>query len=522
MKPEQCSSFNSLVNFAFSRYTNRVAFIEDSGREVTYTQAQDLLARLIPTLKALGVGPGSAVAGLSQNRSEIYLTELATAALGGRYAGLHLLASSEEHAWMCDDGEIEFLVIDPAYDDHASQIMERSDSVSKLLSLGPSTVGRDLLELAGSHAPVSLTAGPPVSQDDIQRIIYTGGTTGRSKGVALTHRAVAHMVLTAPTAWQMPRRPNYLATSPITHAAFLQLLPTLLAGGTAIFHRAYDPDRWLKAIDQNGVNLSFMVPTMIYSALDSPLLHKVDLSALETVTYGGSPMSPTRLAEGLDRLGPVFTQIYGQTECLAMGTSLWKNEHDPEKLPDLMTSCGRPVPGVQVDLVDLADQPVEPGQSGEVVIRSATSMKEYWKQPELTEETVRNGWLHTGDIARRDDKGFFHIVDRKKDMIVSGGFNIFPSEIEDVLTAHPDVSAVAVIGVPDAHWGEQVKAVVVLRPGAEVHSEELQALVRAKKGSYYAPKSIDFVSELPLTGVGKIDKRVLRGSYWSGESRNVH
>jgi len=523
MLPDQASTFIAQIEFAFSRYGDRVAFIEDDGQRMTYAAAYDRIRRLIPVLAELGVGKGSGVACLAANSSAMYLAELAVAALGGRYAGLHPLSSAEEHAAMCDDGDISLLLIDPKFRDHASAVFTHMKTAPALGSLGPSSDAVDVLAKAERAVRVPTVVGASSAmQDDLLRIFYTGGTTGRSKGVEFTHRAIAHMNLNAARAWQMPQVPRYLATGPITHGSFLMLMPTLLAGGCIIFHKGFQADRWLRAVEAEKVNFAFVVPTMIYSALDSKVLSEVDLSSLETVAYGGSPMSPSRLAEGIERFGQVFTQFYGQSECLGQGTSLWREEHDPERLPHLLQSCGRPMPGVTVDVVDENDKPVPVGQAGEVVIRSAMTMRGYWKQPELTAETLRNGWLHTGDIARRDEEGYFYIVDRKKDMIISGGFNVFPKEIEDVLTSHPAVALASVIGIPHERWGEQVTAVVVARPGANITEAELQALVKQKKGAHYAPKSVIFADDLPRTAVGKVDKQKLRRAYWTDSDRNVN
>jgi fatty-acyl-CoA synthase len=523
MRPDQASTFIAQIEFAFARYGDRVAFVEDDGRRVTYAAAYDQIRRLIAVFAELGLKKGTGVACLAANSSAMYLSDLAIAALGGRYAGLHPLAAAEEHAAICDDCEASILLIDPHLRDHASMVISRMQNAPVVASLGPSSDSIDVLAKADRAVRVPTIVGASGAlQDDLLRIFYTGGTTGRSKGAEFTHRAVAHMSLNAARAWQMPEVPRYLATGPITHGSFLMLMPTLLSGGTIIFHKGFQPDRWLRAIAAEQANFAFVVPTMIYAALDSKVLSEVDLSSLQTVAYGGSPMSPSRLAEGIQRFGKVFNQFYGQTECLGQATSLWREEHDPERLPHLLQSCGLPMPGVTVNILDDEDRPVAIGQPGEVVVRSAMTMRGYWKQPELTETTLRNGWLHTGDIARRDDKGYFYIVDRKKDMIISGGFNVYPKEIEDILTAHPAVALASVIGIPHERWGEQVTAVVVRRHGIEVSETDLQAFVKNKKGAVYAPKAVIFADDLPRTAVGKIDKQKLRRAYWTDNDRNVN
>jgi fatty-acyl-CoA synthase len=294
-----------------------------------------------------------------------------------------------------------------------------------------------------------------------------------------------------------------------------------MAGGCVVLQRSFDPERWLAELVAEQATLALLVPTMIYVLLDHPELDRTDFSRLETIMYGASPMSPARLVEGIRRIGPVFAQLYGQTECGGVATSLWREHHDVEDVARL-SSCGVAMPNVRVEVLDEECRPLPPGEPGEICIQGPSVMKGYFQQPELTADALAGGWLHTGDMAVRDEQGFFTIVDRKKDMIVSGGFNVFPREFEDVLTAHPSVSAAAVIGVPDEKWGEAVKAIVVARPGESVDAQALIGLVKERKGAIYAPKSVDVVESLPLTAVGKPDKKVLRARYWGDAQRGVN
>jgi fatty-acyl-CoA synthase len=337
----------------------------------------------------------------------------------------------------------------------------------------------------------------------------------------LPERALAQMVMSVLAGWDLPAHIRYLACAPISHAAGMLVTPTLLTGGTVVLHGRFEPERWLESVAADRITLSLLVPTMIYAVLDHPHLDRTDTRSLETVMYGASPISPTRLDEGLRRLGRVFCQLYGQTECAGIATTLWRAEHEPGDLARL-TSCGRPMPGARVAVLDDEGRAVPDGAVGEICVQGATVMQGYWKQPALTDAALAGGWLRTGDMAVRDAAGFLYIVDRKKDMIVSGGFNVFPREIEDVLTSDPSVSVAAVIGVPDEKWGEAVKALVVAKPGATVDVEALRQLVRDRKGAVYAPKSIDVVESLPLTPVGKADKKVLRAAYWGDRERRVN
>jgi fatty-acyl-CoA synthase len=320
----------------------------------------------------------------------------------------------------------------------------------------------------------------------------------------------------------MPRVPRYLLVSPITHAGVLPVMPTLVQGGTVVLQQGFDPERWLHTVHTEHVNYGFVVPTILYALLDHGIPPGYDVSSLETVLYGAAPMSPARIAEGLERLGPILMQGYGQTESLGLGTSLRPDEHQPDHHPELLSSCGRPVPGVRVALLDDDGQPVGPGDVGELCLRSRVVMDGYHRQPEQSAAALAGGWLHTGDLARRDDRGFYQIVDRKKDLIISGGFNIYPKEIENVIAARRDVSAVAVIGVPDDRWGEAVTAIVAGRPGAIIDPEAILREVRAAKGPHQAPKTVHIRDRLPTTPAGKIDKRALRAEFWAGERRQVH
>jgi fatty-acyl-CoA synthase len=242
---------------------------------------------------------------------------------------------------------------------------------------------------------------------------------------------------------------------------------------------------------------------------------------METIFYGASAMSPTRLTEGIRKWGPIFFQFYGQSEAPMVLTHLKKAEHELDR-PERLASCGKPTPWVRLALLDDDNNEVEPGRAGEICVRGPLVMSGYHGLPEQTAQALEGGWMHTGDVGRFDEDGFLYIVDRKKDMIISGGFNVFPREVEDVIATDPSVAQVAVIGVPDETWGEAVKAVVVARPGATIDADALIALVKNAKGSVQAPKSIDIVDSIPLSALGKPDKKALRAEYWGDRERGVN
>jgi fatty-acyl-CoA synthase len=341
---------------------------------------------------------------------------------------------------------------------------------------------------------------------------YSGGTTGKPKSLASVHRTglVTLSIMMAEFEW--PNPPRVLSCTPLSHAGAALFMPTLLKNGTMLVLPAFEPVAVMQAIQDQRINCMMLVPTMIYALLDHPRFGEFDLSSLETVFYGASAISPARLKEAIERIGPVFFQFYGQAEAPMAITVLRKSEHDVTDMRRL-ASCGRPVPWVHVELLDSAHRPVPDGEPGEICVRGPLVMDGYRNDPELTAEVFAGGWLHTGDVAVRDPGGFLRIIDRTKDMIVTGGFNVYPREIEDILGQHPAVAQSAVIGVPHPKWGEAVKALVVLRHGQTASAEDLIARVVAVKGSYQAPKTIEFIDAIPQTAVGKPDKKALRARY---------
>ena len=518
----QGGTIGDMILSAIDRFPERVAFIED-GRQWTYRQLGQQIARAIGAFRALGLRRGDGVVQLSPNRVEMFVVMAAAYLSGLRSVTLHGMGGLDDHAYIVNDAEAAVFIADPAYADRAMALRDRCTHVRHWFchetAPGDGMALPDFWRYADSvgHVPLAQQAQPT----DIVRLAYTGGTTGKPKGVMLSNRSMWMQAVLLLAARSLPDDVRLLCPTPISHGAGAMVVPTLWRGGTVILQRGFDAERFIDALERHRANLAFLVPTMIYTLLDHPRSRTADFSSLRTLSYGAAPMSPARIREALARFGPVLAQSYGQTECPSNILQLTQEDHcrgDGETL----TSAGMPYPGVTVALLDDDDSPVERGTVGELCVRSPLVMDGYWKQPEQTAQALRNGWLHTGDMAYQDPLGYFHLVDRKKDMIVSGGFNVYPREVEDVLTAHPAVAAAAVIGVPDDKWGEAVKAVVVLRTGAQASGEELRAAVRTAKGAVNTPKSIDFVTDLPLTALGKPDKKRLRERYWHGHARAVH
>ncbi len=392
----------------------------------------------------------------------------------------------------------------------------------------------DAPEVTGATSLESWVAGqsatrPDVAVDmnDVVMLSSTGGTTGKPKGVMNTHRSAqtfcAHYMIGTPYFGE--ERPVNLAAAPMTHTAGILSLPCTARGGTVVVVTKPDPAILLGAIPKYRVTEFFLPPTVIYRLLEIPDLgKKVDFSSLKYFMYGAAPMSVEKLKQAIEVIGPVMMGGYGQTEAPASISSLTPSEHfvgGKLASDERLSSVGRPNPLIGVEIMNEANQIVPQGETGEICVRGDLVMKGYYKDPAKTAETVIDGWLHTGDVGHIDAEGYLHITDRKKDMIITGGFNVYPSEVEQVIWSHPAVQDCAVIGVPDDKWGEAVKAVVELNKGQVATAEEIIALCKDKLGSVKAPKSVDFVESLPRSPVGKVLKKDLRAQYWQGRQTKI-
>jgi fatty-acyl-CoA synthase len=482
------------------------------GTAYSRSALRDEVSRYLQAFRKLGLAQGDRIAMLSGNRVEVVVVAMAAQIMGLSNIALHPLGAVDDYAYMIQDAGIRAVVFDPSkMISRAEGLRDRFGDALQLFSFGPAPLGLDIAALAGKETPAPLV-GAEVQGHDLARFNYSGGTTGRPKGITGDYRSLQAMQAMVMADWEWPTIPRALVCAPLSHSAATLLTPSLLKGGSLVVLPGFDPAQVLQAIQEYRINCMLLVPTMIYALLDHPGLDDYDLSSLETVFYGASLMSPARLREAIQRLGPIFQQFYGQGEAPMTVTILRRAEHLVDDM-ERLASCGRPTPFTEVALLDDDNKPVADGSPGEICVRGPLLMSGYHNKPEETAAAFAGGWLHTGDVAVRNPDGFLRIVDRKKDMIVTGGFNVFPSEVENVLSQHPAVAQAAVIGVKDEKWGEAVKAVVVLRPGAQVQDAELIALVRERKGSVQAPKSVDFVESIPQTPVGKPDKKALRALY---------
>ena len=490
----------------------RPAIIMDDGQIVRVGELRDLTSQYAQALAALGVGSNLRVGVLSKNRSEVVLVSNALLLTNSCLVPLHPMGSLDDYEYVIEDAGIDTLIFDPQYfQEQAAALQKRFPQLTRLLALGPTGVGMDLTAEARNYRPAALVA-PEIKASDMVRLAYSGGTTGKPKGIMISQQSWLTMCNILLTDWEWPVEIRHLVCAPLSHSGASVLIAVLSRGGALVVVPGFEPLGFMQAVQKHKITSTLMVPTMIYALLDHPRLAEFDLGSLETIFYGASSISPPRLQESIRRLGPIFYQFYGQTEAPMAITGLRRAEHDANNLQRL-ASCGRPTSWVHMALLDSNNQPVADGQPGEICARGPLVCSGYLNKPEQTAEAFAGGWLHTGDVAIRDAEGFLYIVDRKKDMIITGGFNVYPSEVEDVIARHPAVAAVGVVGVPDDRWGEAVKAVVVLRAGHSIDADALIALVREHKGPVQAPKSVDFVDALPLTSLGKPDKKALRAHY---------
>jgi len=507
----------------------RLGDVTLTGRETA-----ERISQYVQAFESLGAGRGVPGALLALNRPEVLFILGAGQTQGYRRTSLHPLGSADDHAYVINDAGISTLVVDPAFAGRAIDLLAKCPGLTQVLTIGPvpeelaeaAAAGgracRDLTEVAAGFEPEPLRAAV-LEPDHITSITYTGGTTGKPKGVIGTVRAFSTMAQVQMAEWEWPAEPRFLMCTPLSHAGAAFFVPVVLKGGTLIVSARFDPADVLATIERERINALMLVPTMLYALMDHPDSRTRDLSSLETVYYGASAINPVRLKEAIERFGPIFAQYYGKSEAPMVISYFPKGDHvdaDGKPVESRLSSCGRPSAYLRAALLDESGEPVAPGEPGEICVAGPLLAAGYWKRPEETAETFRDGWMHTGDVAREDEDGFWYIVDRTKDMIVTGGFNVFPREVEDVVAEHPAIAQVSVIGTPHEKFGEAVTAIVVLREGHELTEDviaEIQTMVKEHKGSVQSPKQVIAVDALPLTGLGKPDKKALRARFWTGE-----
>ena len=494
-------------------------------RTFTFDEVGELSCRIANTLLALGLPKETKGAVWSGNDVMAWACTLGLWRANMAWIPVNPRNAADDNAFILDAFDCEVLFFQQAYSETIAALRPALPKVKHWICIDadlPDTPG--LAAWCGSQPATkpAVVAG----LDDVFIIMPTGGTTGAPKGVMNTHRAAqttfVHFMLTC--TYRDGTRPVNLAAAPMTHTAGLLSLPCTAQGGTVVVLAKPDPMLLVQAIGRHRVTEFFLPPTVIYALLEAPGIEQVDFSSVRYLLYGAAPMSVEKLKKAIALWGPVLTESYGQSEAMGSIATLRADEHiEAGQLAsdERLASVGRPNPLVRVEIMDEQNRILPRGETGEICVRGDLIMKGYYKAPEKTAETIIDGWLHTGDIGHIDAAGYLHLTDRKKDMIITGGFNVYPATVEQVIWSHSAVQDCAVIGVPDAKWGEAVKAVVELNPGQSVTAEEIIALCKAQLGSVMAPKSVDFVPSLPRSPVGKVLKKDLRAAYWQGHEKKI-
>ncbi len=508
-----------------SSHPDAPCFVDSGSRApvATYAETRALTARIANALQALGHAPGFHGAVLGGNTASAFTAWLGIVRAQGVWLPVNARNSVETNIEFLEDMDCDVLFYQARYADQVDAIRSRIPRIRHYISLEEGGADPSVAQLIDGH-PDTLPVAPS-HPEAVAVILGTGGTTGRSKGVMLSNRNLAMTVANHMSVMRVTDRMTVLAAAPITHSAGLAALPFLARGCRVVLLDGIEPQNLLAVMEQEKVNMLFLPPTVIYTLLAQPNVRDFDFSALRYLVYGAAPMSPDKLAESIDVFGPVMLQIYGQAEVPLAITALGVEDHlvDGRVAPrQRLLSAGRRLPFTRVAIMsDSGALLDEPGAVGEIVAQGDLVTHGYYQNPQATAEVQRDGWHCTGDVGYFDDEGFLYIVDRKKDMIVTGGFNVFSSEVEAAVMAHPAVKDCVVIGVPDEKWGEAVKAVIEVRPDQAVDPAELIQFVKARLGSVKAPKDIEIVSELPRSSVGKVLKKEVRKRFWQGRERMV-
>jgi long-chain acyl-CoA synthetase len=505
---------------------DKVASITNHAR-YTFKQLDERINRLSGSLVGLGIKPTDRVAILALNNSRYLELYYGIPQIGAAVVPINFRIPPAEVKYIIEHSEAIAIAVDDTLAPMIDALRPHLSSVKYFISIGDAPredylMYEDLLEQGSPDFDA-----PQVSDDDLLGLFYTSGTTAEPKGVMLTHHNMISNIKHANAVTHPKEGDVFLHTAPMFH----------LADGAAVFNNIahaiaqaylakFDPTDVLETIQREHISTIVLVPTMINFLLQHPKISEYDLSSLRQITYGASPIAPETLRRAMSIFGCNFAQGYGLTEASPLLTALTADDHKAaltdKKAEKRLASCGKPVPGVEVRVVKDDGADIQPGEVGEIIARGPNIMQGYWKREADTANAVRDGWLYTGDLATIDEEGYLYLVDRKKDMIVSAGENVFSTEVEAVLYMHPAVKEAAVIPVPDAQWGERVHACLSLKEGATLTLEELEAFCHPHLPSYKIPRSIEIIEgELPKGGSGKILKKNLREKYWQGKQRLI-
>jgi len=515
--------FGDLIVRNARRYSDKEGLICEDVR-LTWHQVNQRVNKLAHALNELGVSKGDRVAVLSGNCHQFWECYCAGGKSGIVLVPLNYRLAGRELLYILNNSEATGIVMGPEYVDTIRQIRGDLKHLKHLVTFGDPNgevlAYEELIQNQPAQEPES-----EIDEGDLFWIMYTSGTTGLPKGVMITHKNALTDALDDMYAYNMKKEDALLVTPPLYHAAGTAIsYSAMYVGAKIVIMKKWDADHALELVEQEGITASWWNAAMLTDLLNSPLIMEKDHSSIRSIMYAGSPMPVELLKRGISTFGKVFWGLYGLTENTSSATYLPISEHfteGPKEKVARLFSVGKELISLHVRVVDDQMEDVRPGELGEIVIKGDTVMKGYWNNPEATKETIKDGWLCTGDLARTDEEGYIYIVDRKKDMIISGGENIYSKEVEDVINSHPAVLESAVIGVPDAKWVESVKAIVVLLPDQKVTSQELIDYCKANMASYKKPRFVEFVDSLPRNPSGKVLKGELRREFGKDQTERA-
>jgi acyl-CoA synthetase (AMP-forming)/AMP-acid ligase II len=494
---------------ALQQHPDRLATV-DGDRTRTYEASAQRIAKLASALRQIGVNRGDRVGMLALNSDRYHEYLLAVPWADAVLNPINIRWSPAEIGYALRDSQTDVLFVDDAFSPAVPALRASYPGLHTVVHCGNAPTPEGMSSYEELIASGEVIDDVRRSGDQLAGVFYTGGTTGLPKGVMLSHANLMTSVLGMLSVGSfLSPEGQLLHVAPLFHLADLAAWAgQTTLGGTHVMLSTFDPTAILETIERQQVTDALLIPTMLQMVIDHPTVGEYDLSSLQTVMYGASPISEAVLSRAMKTMGSArFMQGYGMTELSPLATVLRPEDHDH---PELLRSAGRAAPCAEVKIFDANDREVPPGHTGEIVARGGNVMLGYWNKPEETANALRNGWMHTGDAGYMDERGYVFLVDRIKDMIISGGENVYSTEVENALCRHPAVSACAVIGAPDETWGERVHAVVVLAENSSATAEELRDFCKTQIAGYKAPRTVSFVDALPLSGAGKVLKRELR------------
>jgi acyl-CoA synthetase (AMP-forming)/AMP-acid ligase II len=506
-----------------SLYPNNLAFVEPTS-EYTYKEASEQSHYIASAIRGRGYAKGAKIGVFAPNSNLAFLALLGLLRAEAVWLPINPRNALDANIELLDRFGGELLFYHSYFEKEAAAIKEQVPGIKEIVCLDKEGGAGEYLGNWQADYQQSFEMEPE-NPKDMVALFPTGGTTGKPKGVMITHENIETFFANYWAHFRYQDDSRHLVVAPMTHSAGILGMAHFARGGTNYMMAGPDPEAILKEIEKNGITHCFVPPTVLYMMLALPNVREYDYSSLMHFIIGAAPTSLEKLKEATDVFGPVMTEAFGQTEAPMAVTAKapWDYINADGSINDArLKSIGRPCVHNQVAILDDEGNEVPRGESGEICVKGRLVTPGYYEDPEATAEARLFGWHHTGDIGVMSEDGYITIVDRKKDMIITGGFNVFPNEIEQVLTQHPAIQECAVIGVPDEKWGEAVKGVIQLKAGAEVSEEELIALCKEKLGSVKAPKSIDIVADLPRSPVGKVLKTEIRKTYWEGQGRAVN